>query len=226
MNLNDVLNNKYVLNLVVFLSLLNIIGYIVGGKKEIMLYFILIGMIVAYFSQNMTLILGIPLILVNMIRMKEGVENMNKETETTKTESVSVDTIKMDEQKKDAKVTPPSSKEPEGKKTNESFEGNRKKGQNQYQIDYASTVEDAYDDLNKVLGGDGISKLTNDTQRLMQQQMQLAKAMENMGPMIEKMAPMLQNAQSMLSNMNIKNEDASPYLSSLMNTVNKTKDQK
>jgi len=52
-------------------------------------------------------------------------------------------------------------------------------------IDYASTVEDAYGDLNKILGGDGIKRLTEDTQKLMGQQMQLAEAMKSMSPLLE-----------------------------------------
>jgi hypothetical protein len=58
-------------------------------------------------------------------------------------------------------------------------------------IDYASTIEDAYDDLDKILGGEGIKRLTDDTQKLMGQQLQLADAMKQMSPLLE-------NAKSML----------------------------
>jgi hypothetical protein len=51
-------------------------------------------------------------------------------------------------------------------------------------IDYATTLEDAYDNLDKILGSDGINKLTADTQRLMQQQQKLFDTMSNMIPMI------------------------------------------
>jgi hypothetical protein len=80
----------------------------------------------------------------------------------------------------------------------ESFEvGRNKKG---YNIDYASTVEDAYDQLNQILGSDGIKRLTNDTQSLMKQQLQLAESMKEMGPMIQGMAPLIHQAKSILSN--------------------------
>ena len=59
-------------------------------------------------------------------------------------------------------------------------------------IDYASTVEDAYDDLNKILGGNGIKQLTDDTQNLMKQQMQLADAMKSMTPLMEQAQNLLQ----------------------------------
>lgn len=51
-------------------------------------------------------------------------------------------------------------------------------------IDYATTLEDAYDNLDKILGSDGINRLSNDTQRLMQQQQKLFDTMSNMMPMI------------------------------------------
>ena len=73
-------------------------------------------------------------------------------------------------------------------------------GKNKNRIDYAATVEDAYDDLNKILGGDGIKRLTDDTQKLMSQQMQLADAMKSMSPLLEQ-------AKSMLKGFDLKNLD-------------------
>jgi hypothetical protein len=58
-------------------------------------------------------------------------------------------------------------------------------------IDYATTLEDAYDNLDKILGSDGINKLTNDTQRLMQQQQKLFDTMSNMMPMIDSAKDMM-----------------------------------
>ena len=52
-------------------------------------------------------------------------------------------------------------------------------------IDYATTLEDAYTNLEGILGTDGIGKLTQDTQKLMNQQQQLFKTMEGMLPMVE-----------------------------------------
>jgi hypothetical protein len=71
-------------------------------------------------------------------------------------------------------------------------------------IDYASTVEDAYEDLNKILGGNGIKQLTDDTQKLMQQQLQLADAMKSMSPLMDQ-------AKNLLQGFDLKN------LSSLTN---------
>ena len=197
-SLSNLLTNKYVLNVVFFVSVLNLIGYVMYRNYDAVTYFVLIGLMMAYFSKNMIIILGVPLILVNLfslgkIKVYEGLENKvspgGKAVENQKEfeDVAGIANVNISDKKED---------EVKGK---EKFEVGRKKGQ--YNIDYASTIEDAYDDLNKIIGGDGIQKLTQDSQRLMQQQQQLAKAMEGMGPLIEKMAPMLQGAQSMLKSV-------------------------
>jgi len=73
----------------------------------------------------------------------------------------------------------------------ETFQSNGSNKMRNNRIDYAATVEDAYGDLNKILGGDGIKRLTDDTQKLMSQQMQLADAMKNMGPLLSQAKDML-----------------------------------
>ena len=52
-------------------------------------------------------------------------------------------------------------------------------------IDYATTLENAYTNLDNILGSDSIGKLTNDTQRLMTQQQKLFDTMNNMVPLID-----------------------------------------
>jgi hypothetical protein len=171
--------------------------------------------LVAYFSKNMTLILGIPLILVNLFsigkrKVYEGLTKMvseEAESEENEEELDAIDSIEKPSEstkiiKSTSTVTENFEDESDKKvigKTAEKFEVGRKKGQ--YNIDYASTIEDAYDDLNKIIGGDGMKKLTEDSQRLMKQQQQLAEAMQSIGPLVEKMAPMLESAQSMFSSV-------------------------
>jgi hypothetical protein len=58
-------------------------------------------------------------------------------------------------------------------------------------IDAAATVEDAYDDLNKILGGDGMKSLSKDTQSLVSQQKNLTEAMKGMAPLVEQASSMM-----------------------------------
>jgi hypothetical protein len=52
-------------------------------------------------------------------------------------------------------------------------------------IDYASTLEQAYDNLQGMIGNDGIQSLTKDTQNLISQQKSLMGTMSDMGPMLK-----------------------------------------
>jgi len=221
--LKKLLTNKIVLNIVGVLAIFNMIGYLISGNITPVLFFIVLAILITHFSRNMIIVLGIPLILVNLFVMKaSSIEGM----ETTTSNSVDMDKIKdaiadkqnsstTDKQnssttdKQDSKskqglpITPISS---DTKTTDESFEvGRAKKRGGGYDIDYASTVEDAYDQLNSILGSEGIKRLTDDTQKLMKQQMQLAESMKGMGPMIKNMEPMMNQAKSLLEGMDDSN---------------------
>lgn len=182
--------NPLALKVVSAIAVINFLGYLILGNTNAVIYFLLIGLIVSYFSKNMILIMGVPVLLVNLFAAgkktaegfkggKEGAETMEKEKGDKK-----------DATPKDAKT-----------KVAEKFEVGRKKGKGSYDIDYASTVEDAYDELNKIIGSDGIQRLTKDTQGLMNQQLELTKAMKDMGPMVDKIEPMMGQLQSMMAGM-------------------------
>ena len=232
------LNNRILLNVVVIISFLNLIGYVMLNKTIEIVYFILIGLLTSFFSKNMTIVLLIPLILVNLFVSnsnkwsfnmnmfnREGLENnsaTNSNTNTTSnTNNSTASTNTSIAQKKNKASTTSSSQglpmtitpmhetqnvnmdnDNSGEEVGESFEvGRSKKNSKGYNVDYASTIEDAYDDLNKILGSDGIKRLTSDTQNLMKQQLQLAESMKSMQPLIAGMAPLMQQAQGLLGSM-------------------------
>ena len=176
------LANKMVLNIVIVVAVLNVIGYAMMGNFEAVTFFVLTGLLTTFFSKNMIIVLGIPLIVANLYAMRnnfrEGLEDPEVPKDTKKKEEV------------------PEDKE---SKPKEDFEVARKKGGSK--IDYAATVEGAYDELNNILGGDGIKKLTADTQGLLEQQAQLTKAMGNIGPMIKTMKPMMESMSEMMASM-------------------------
>lgn len=213
------LTNKMVLNIVAFLALFNVIGYAVMGNLSVVLYFIVFALLVRYFSKNMTIVLGVPLIIVNLLAMRgniqEGMENNDNGRESNSnpvTEPSKGETQEKMNSKNKAVTTsvinkssaspvsasPDNAAQETGEK--QGFEPGRRKNRG-YDIDYATTIEDAYDELNNILGSDGIQRLTSDTQNLMNQQMQLAKAMEGMTPLIKSVAPMVENLKGMMGQM-------------------------
>lgn len=206
-SISKLLENKYVLYFVLFLSIVTILGYLVMHNIKAVIFFMLVGYLVYCFNKNKVVILLVPLVLTSILvagkTIKEGLENNTSTTNTTNTTSTTstpnttISTNPVDPNLKKSKnsniVTPEILEEgvaadgPVGATIQPSpetgFTGMKKNSNNR--IDYAATVEDAYDDLNKILGGDGIKRLTDDTQKLMGQQMKLAEAMKGMGPLME-----------------------------------------
>lgn len=220
------LTNKWVLNVVAFLALFNVIGYAIMGNLNAVVYFIIFAVLVRYFSKNMTIVLGVPLIIVNLLAMRgniqEGMEsgttapqsdsNLNTNPVTKPSKGEAQEKINSMVNKNTASTTsvinnsaastfstsPDNAAQETGEK--QGFEPGRRKNRG-YDIDYATTIEDAYDELNNILGSDGIQRLTSDTQNLMKQQMQLAEAMKGMTPVIQSIAPMVENLKGMMGQM-------------------------
>ena len=220
--LKNLLTNKTVLNVLTIIASLNVLGYLIIGNLTAVMFFIVLAILTKYFSENMIIVLGVPIILVNMYvaKFQSNIEGMttDKDTATPDKDDTKMETNSTDKDKK------PETKQPKGPTKNkgglpttpvnpdnneteeESFEvGRAKKRGGGYDIDYASTIEDAYDQLNNILGSDGIKKLTNDSQQLMKQQMQLADSMKSIEPMIQGMAPLMNQANDLLSKLGNNN---------------------
>lgn len=225
---SKMLENKYVLYFVLFLTLVNLLGYMMLGNLNAIVFFILAAFLTANFSKNMIVVLSVPLILTSVFMVgkavKEGFEDIKPSNDKMKDidkqikdKKDEVDElikagITTDDDKKKLKDLNNDIDELNKQKEKLLVEKNEKKDdtkdekkseqmstmyKKENRIDYASTVEDAYDDLNKILGGNGIKQLTDDTQNLMKQQMQLADAMKSMTPLMEQ-------AQSLLKGFDMK----------------------
>jgi hypothetical protein len=199
------LENKYVLYFVLFLAVSNLLGYMVVGNMNAVILFILIGGLMTFFSKNMIIVLSVPLVLTSVLlvgnRVSEGFDpevkdETKKKIDNKKTEvkdkvnaaakagePITLDADTADTDDTTTTVTSSATTNPEGNtEANQEKMSLYKKKNNR--IDYASTLEDAYGDLNNILGKDGIKNLTSDTQKLMDQQMQLAEALKGMAPLI------------------------------------------
>jgi hypothetical protein len=200
---SKILTNKLVLNIVSIIALFNVLGYMVMGNLNNVVFFLLLAVLVRYFSKNMIIVLGVPLVLVNLMSLKDyayTVEGMaTKEKSEDKKAAPKKDSDSEEDEKKSDDATNVGASN--DKKSDEHFEVGRPKNGGS-KIDYAATIEGVYDQLNSILGSDGIKNLTGDTQRLMQQQADLAKSMESMVPMIQKIMPMATQASEMMKTMN------------------------
>lgn len=215
------LTNKYVLYFVFFLAITNVFGYLVMNKLNAVIFFALIGLLMSYFSKNMIVVLGVCILATNLIManktLREGLENPTdtpstststpiSTTTTTPTSTTSPPPPKKKAPVPDEDLTVPMPEDPPIKDVNNmdmnktSVEegapqpvvdamtmGNKKNSR----IDYASTLEEAYDNLDGILGGEGIKNLTQDTQKLMEKQAQLFESMKSMTPMLNQAKDML-----------------------------------
>jgi len=210
--MKNLLSSKLILNIVSIISFLTLIGYLLVGEIKPVILFIMLAIVIFRFTYNMIIILGIPMIvsatyyaLLLRPAFKEGMETTDETQKNAREErrqniKASISEKKAGETVKSGNGTLNMTKL-DASGNDESFEvGRGKKGQ--YNIDYASTIEDAYDELNNILGSDGIKRLTDDTQRLMKQQMQLAEAMKSMTPIVKNIAPMVENLKGMMGSMN------------------------
>ena len=82
------------------------------------------------------------------------------------------------------------------------------------EINYASTIEAAYNNLDSILSSDALKNMTTDTQKLVSQQ---KKLMEN----VKQVQPMMENVLSMMKDNGI---DSSKMLSMFNQMTNKQTD--
>jgi len=174
MKLKKLTENKFVLYLVLFLAITNIAGYLAMRDYVSVIVFVCISVINTYFTKNMILNLGITLLLTNLFfagnQLKEGMKNKNdKKDKKTNNKKVNKKNNKQGFRQKHSPA--PATESEEDQEIGE-------------RIDYASTLEQAYDNLQSVLGSDGISGLTKETQQLINQQKSLMETMKNVGPML------------------------------------------
>lgn len=221
---SKMLENKYVLYFVLFLTLINLLGYMMLGNFNAIIFFVLAAFLTSNFSKNMIVVLSVPLILTTVFMVgkavKEGFEEMTSSGDKMKdidkqikdkkdmVDELIKSGVTTDDDKKKLKdlnieieklikereklLMEKNEKKPDEKKDAKPTETMSTMYKKENRIDYASTVEDAYDDLNKILGGNGIKQLTDDTQNLMKQQLQLADAMKGMTPLMEQAQNLLQ----------------------------------
>ena len=210
-NIKSLLKDKNVLYVVLFLAVTNLFGYLMAGNFDAIMLFLVAGFASTYFSKNMIIIMLIAMLTTNFLiggkflgyKIKEGLEGMKEGDEGKEGKED-------DENKKDKKDKKEQKKKVEIKKVAvEEMEtlspANINDDDDDYdgevigakpKVNFASTLESAYDNLDKLLSSDAISKMSTDTQRLAEKQQVL------MGN-IDKLAPMMDNAQNLLKGLNV-----------------------
>lgn len=200
-----ILKNKYVLYILLVVALVNVLGYLAMEDYKSLGLLISVGLLSTYFSKNMSVTLLVAIIVTAVVavndKVKEGLENKKEEKEEKKEGmkegnaqcTKDSDCTGSGEKCVDSKCktgfqnnVPPST--PANVGDSDESPGDR--------IDYAATMEQAYDNLQQMLGEDGIKGITGETKKLVQQQKDL------MGT-LNQMAPVLSTAKETLESMNM-----------------------
>lgn len=220
-NPKSLLRNTKVLYLVFALALINFFSYLLSRNFNAVLLFLGCGILTRYlFSKNMIVILLVSLIVTNVVLFfkgaKEGLENKKDEIKNKDMKLAMKENAmekngmmkpqgammkkggkKMDTEQFESRLTASNFNEDENDvQDDEVFQDVMDGGKKVPKIDYASTLESAYDNLDKLLGSDAIRSMTEDTQRLAEKQ---KKLMGN----IQKLEPMMSKAGDMINGLNI-----------------------
>ena len=213
---NKLVNNKITLFIVAALALFSLYIHITKSHFSAVLLFFLTAGLVYTFTKNMTLVLGAAFIVTTIASMskglfglKEGFKEGDDDAEE-EVEEAEVSASEADEELEAGKVVeegkaPKEEEEEEAKKPGEKF-GNQKlspalfntpsKKNVEQQLGKATEVEQAYDNLEKIMGTEKINSISTDTKDLIKQQNELIKQLKTM-------TPALNSAMSSLGNLDL-----------------------
>ena len=195
MKLGDLLTNKYVLYIILIVAISHIVGYMAIGDEESLVFFITIGLLSTFFSNNMIVVLLIAIFSTNILLaghvVHEGLETMKKKK---KGKRVKNEVQQDNDEENFTQINIPSS-QPAPATEEEEDEAIGKR------IDFASTLEQAYDNLQQMLGPDGINGLSNETKNLVSQQKSLMKNLNDMAPVLKTAKATLENLSGIMPNM-------------------------
>ena len=199
------LSSKLVLYIVFTASVLNIIWYLCMNDVIHIFIFIISALITKCFTNNMILIMGIPLIL-SIISRYVYIEAFTEESSTTEIDTdapikkqstkntvVNNDKVVPSEESDTINKTE-SSPASTGVDSEESESSTNK-------INYAETLVSNMKSYRDILGNDGFAKMTEDTKELLKQQDELGKSIKQFAPIIDKMTPFLSQASGFLNKL-------------------------
>jgi len=214
------LTDKNVLYLTLGAAVLNLAMYAIMREFEAIIFFLIMGFLTSAFSKNMIIIMLTAIVstffvvLVKIFtKVREGfqqqqeaeaeeedaIENMT-ELQPADFEDVDSDVEEDETDKKNkptkAKAGPSAKAKAKASAKASASAGGGPKGAEKPQINYASTLEAAYDNLDKLLSSDALKNMSVDTQRL-------ASKQQNLMGNIEKLTPMIGNAQRLMESMNV-----------------------
>lgn len=235
---SSILKSSASLYFVLLISIGLVLMYLSKKDYNSLMVLIAMGLLTNYFTKNMTITLGVAIIVSLIVRMKitqqEGFKESQESQESQKSQKSQEDQIKKMVNGKLCWELKDGKWGKKGEKFNEvgkcpdgpemcfsadSGDCPKKQGFSKRlipssqpakvgddddedevdteRIDYAKTLEQAYDNLQGMLGKEGISGLTSETSKLVEQQAGLMDSLKGMGPMLKEAKAMMSGMKDM-----------------------------
>ena len=203
----DALKDKRVLYIVLFLAVSNLFGFLMAQNFNGIILFLLSGLISTYFSRNMIVVMLVAMVVSNILSgtnmfrsIQEGMENEKKEDEEEEEGEKKEGMAKKEGMSKKEGMTKKEGMEKKDKQGMSTLspsslddeDNASKKLKSKPKIDYAGTLESAYDNLDNLLSSDALKNMTSDTQRLAEKQKTLMGNIKKLEPMMQKAGAMLE----------------------------------
>jgi len=218
---NKLVNNKITLYVVAIIALITLLGNIINSEFSAVLLFFLVGGIAYCFTKNMTIVLGSSIVVTTVATMsrsfffyQEGlVEDMCRNIIVPEAQAEPITTQGTSKKSKIPEIpqTTGTLQTPESLTplTPSLVNNIPNKDQMQKQLGKASEMEQAYDNLEKIMGKDNIQSISTDTKDLIKQQNELIKQLKTM-------TPALNDAMSSIGNLDLSK------LTSMFSSATKT----
>ena len=193
------LKNKYVLKFLIFMAIVNVLGYVALEEFNSMALFIVMILLSRYFSKNTSINILIAIIVTSCFtlnnKVREGFKEKEKSKEPSKKEGIPLGTSPTPSAcAKDEKMVNGECKKRTGFKNNvppssPAAVNNNEEGE----IDVAAQMEDAYVNLNKMMGDGAMKSMASETKKLVNQQQDLMNTLHSMTPTLNKAKETLDN---------------------------------
>lgn len=200
-NFKNLLNDKNVLYVVFILAILNILGYLLVQNLEAVAFFLIVGFLTTYFSKNMIIVLMVSIVATSLFtstrpRVREGMsskkgkdakdkkntkDNASADADADATTDASVDATVGDDNSGDMMDEDDDDEVKPVESSTSVSSGKNKKNF----VSHADNLQNAFAQLNKTVGKEGIEGLTGQTGKLLKQQEALMKNIEGMEPFLK-----------------------------------------
>ena len=164
--IKSLLRDKNVLRAVSVISVLNLIGFVMLRNFDAVAFFVVTGFLMTYFSKNMIIVLLVAMLSTNLFISSRLLHPIIKEGMKVDKKKKKKENVEGDDEGDDEEIDEDDSSDKAGN------------------LDAKATKDAAHENLQNIIGGNNIQKMSEDTQKLMSNQNDLHKSLESIIPAV------------------------------------------